>query len=126
MPHFIRPPALIKSVPTESTASATDILSFSAPVNHIVNLGAVQALHREMIGAGHSEQFSVDIGLHPDDIAPETGHVTVPALTFHLEGGECEIWYFCGPERTLAEWAAVRDKVCQAVFENSYHHEIEA
>ena len=125
MPHFIRPPVVVKSVPTVSAVPATDVFGASSPVNHVVNLDAVQALHREMIGAGHIEQFTADIGLHPDDSVPEN-HVSVPALAFLLEGGECEIWYFCGPERTLAEWATVRDKVEQAVFDNSYYHEIEA
>lgn len=127
MPRFIRPPVIVKSVPTVSTTSATDFFGQLAPVNHVVNLDAVQALHREMIGAGHIEQFTTDIGLHPNDVLPDNeSHVSVPALAFFLEGGESEIWYFCGPERTLAEWAAVRDKVEQAVFDNSYYHEIEA
>lgn len=123
MPHFIRPPVVAKSVPTVSTASATDVFGLCSPVNHVVNLGAVQALHREMVGAGHIDQFTADIGLHPDDVRPDNDHVSVPALAFFLEGGECEIWYFCGPERSLEEWATVRDKVEQAVFENSYHHD---
>lgn len=126
MPRFIRPPVIVKSVPTASTTSATDFFGQLSPVNHVVNLDAVQALHREMIGAGHIDQFTADIGLHPDDAKPDNDHVSVPALAFFLEGGECEIWHFCGPERTLAEWAAVRDKVEQAVFDNSYYHEIKA
>lgn len=126
MPHFIRPPVFLKSVPTVSTVAATDFMVSQLPVNHVVNLHAVQALHREQMGSGHIEQFSEHIGLHPADPLPENDHVSVPSLAFFLEGGECEIWYFCGPERPLSEWAALRDKVEQAVFDNSYHHEIEA
>lgn len=125
MPHFIRPPAFIKSVPTVSTVDATDFMASGSPVNNVVNLNAVQALHREQIGAGHIESFSKSIGLHPADPLPENDHVSVPALAFFLEGGECEIWYFCGPELPLVEWAKLRDKVEQAVFENAYHHDNE-
>ena len=125
MPHFIRPPAIIKSVPTVSTADATDFVASGSPVNHVINLNAVQALHREQIGAGHIESFSKSIGLHSDDPLPDNDHVSVPALAFSLEGGECEIWYFCGPELPLVEWAKLRDKVEQSVFENAYHHDNE-
>ncbi|QYW05041.1 hypothetical protein pEaSNUABM21_00027 [Erwinia phage pEa_SNUABM_21] len=124
MPTFIRPPSLLKSVPTSSTVEATDIFASLAPINNVINLSAVQALRREQIGAGHVEQFSEAIGLHPEDPAPENDLVSVPAITFAFEGDACETWYFCGPERTLAEWAVVRDAVEQSFVDNSYHHDM--